>query len=87
MEFLVTSLSPNLKSENNNSNSDNFFKKNLKIILIIAGIVILLLIIIILIVCCFKGKNNSDLSLKVNQISFEGERENKNNEEDESLLS
>ena len=87
VEFIVTSLDSNLKTGNNNSKSDNYFKKNLNIILIIIGSVILFSIIIILIVCFCKGKNNSDLSLKVNQISFEEERRNKNNEDDESLLS
>ena len=87
VEFIVTSLDSNLKTGNNNSKSDNYFKKNLNIILIIIGSVILFSIIIILIVYFCKGKNNSDLSLKVNQISFEEERRNKNNEDDESLLS
>jgi len=87
VEFLVTSLNSNLKYKNNNSYSDNFFKKHLKMILIITGSVIFLSIFIILMVCFCKGKNNSDLSLKVNQISFEDERRNRNNEDDENLLS
>jgi len=54
-------------------------------ILIIIGSIILLLIIIIIILCLCKGKNNSDLSLQVNQISFEEGRENAEN--DEQLIS
>ena len=85
-------LNPNSENSNQNSgnsnpNSENFLKKNLKMILIIAGGAILLLIIIILIICLFKGKQNSDLSFKINQISFEEERERENNKYDEELIS
>ena len=75
----------NNNKNNNNPNSENFFKKNLKKIFIIIGSIILLLIIIIIILCLCKGKNNSDLSLQVNQISFEEGRENAEN--DEQLIS
>ena len=84
VEFIITPLDSTIKQETNNS---NFLKKNLVIILIILGDVILLLIIIFLIVYLCKRKNKSDLSTKVNQISFEEDREKRSNEEDESLLS
>ena len=80
VEFIVTTFDPNIPE------SESFFKKNLKMILIIAGGVIILSIIIILLIVCLCKKKNNDLSLKVNQISFEEERGNKNNEDDESLL-
>jgi len=75
-------LEPNLKPKT------NFWKDNLKLISIISGSVLIFIIIIIIIICvCIKKKNNKDLlALKVNKVSFEEERRNRNKAYENGLL-
>ena len=75
-------LEPNLKPKT------NFWKDSLKLISIISGSVLIFIIIIIIIICvCIKKKNNKDLlALKVNKVSFEEERRNRNKAYENGLL-
>ena len=77
-----SNLEPNLKPK------ANFWKDNLKLISIISGSVLIFIIILIIIICaCIKKKNNKDLlALKVNKVSFEEERRNRNKAYENGLL-
>ena len=77
-----------LKIEKINKTQSNFWKDNLKIIIIVSCSIVLFIIIIIIIVCiCKKNKNKGDLlALKVNKVSFEEERINRNKVYQDGLL-